>query len=105
MDNSIYQALVKQFIDNNKDVIEGKMMSSPGLKVKDKVFAFFHENEMGFRLGKDFDPSAEGLHHWHLLSPFKTKPPLKAWFIVEEADSEHWTSLCQRALDFTRQLK
>jgi len=97
--------MVTEFTSAHSDVQVGKMMSSEAMKVNDKVFVFFHKGEMGFRLGNDFDPGAHGIHHWHPLSPFKTKPPLKGWFIVSNKEIEKWNELCNMALDYTRSLK
>jgi len=71
----------------------GKMMSSPGLKYKNKVFAFFWKDQMGFKLGKDYDIAAHGVRKWEFLSPFKTKPPLKAWYIVPHQEGKIWSEL------------
>ena len=97
-----FNALVEQLSTENEDVILGKMMSSPGLKVGGKVFAFFHQDTMGFRLGKQFDPVKFGLKTARWLSPFKTKPPLKAWFIIDFEEVEFWEELAGMALAFTR---
>lgn len=98
-----YNSIATEF-SNHPDVILGKMMSSPGIKVNDKVFAFFHKDEMGFRLGKQFEPEAYGVHKYHLLSPFKTKPPLKAWFILPKEEIENWQEFATIAYNFTKNL-
>ncbi|XOV93642.1 MAG: hypothetical protein ACFHWX_02810 [Bacteroidota bacterium] len=87
------------------DVESGNMMSSPGLKFKEKVFAFFHKGKMGFRLGPNFDPDKMGLRNHEPLSPFKTKPPLKGWFIVDQSEMDFWEPLTEMALAFTQTLK
>ena len=89
----------------SKDVHPGKMMSSPGLKYQNKVFAFFHKNTMGFRLGPEFDPEHHGLQTAHLLNPFKNKPPLRGWYIIESTESDRWNELSDLALSFTKRLK
>ena len=96
-----FMALVNKFSSSDPDIILGKMMSSPGLKYRDKVFAFFHKEEMGFRLGPGFDPVKFGLLQARPLSPFKTKPPLKGWFIVGAEEQRFWETLTIMALDFT----
>ncbi len=100
-----FNAIVEKMVNNEQGVILGKMMSSPGLKVNNKVFAFFHKGEMGFRLGKKFDPAKFGLKHFHLLNPFKTKPPLAGWYVVSGTEMEYWEDLSDLALDFTRTLR
>ncbi len=100
-----FNQISKKLVEDNEDVHEGKMMSSPGLKVANKVFAFYHRDTMGFRVGKEFDAEKFGLKTAHYLSPFKTKPPLKAWQIVEAEESEFWLEMAEMALVFTRQSK
>ena len=94
----VYLGIVERLSSENPDVFPGKMMSSPGLKYKGKVFVFFHKPEMGFRLGPDFDPDVSGLETIRLLSPFKTKAPLKGWFLIGESESERWEQLAEQAL-------
>jgi len=88
-----------------KHVVLGKMMSSPGLKVRNKIFAFYHREEMGFRLGPLFDPKKQGIKSAKPLSPFKTKPPLKGWYIIPTKDLDLWSELSEMAFDFTCTLK
>ena len=99
-----FMALVNKFSSSNPEVIPAKMMSSPALKYRNKVFVFFHKDDMGFRLGADFDPVSFGLLSARLLSPFKTKPPLKGWYIVSAKEIEFWETLTEKALDFTMTL-
>ena len=80
-------------------------MSSPGLKFKDNVFSFYHKEAMGFRLGPDFDPEKMGVKNARPLSPFKNKPPLRGWFILEKFESYSWDVLTKMALEFTKTLK
>ncbi|MCB0608068.1 MAG: hypothetical protein H6562_13550 [Lewinellaceae bacterium] len=100
----LFNRIAAQFTGSTPGVTLGKMMSSPGLKYSDKVFAFYHKETMGFRLGKQFDPEKFGLKTAHLLNPFKNKPPIQGWFIVEAAESEFWEPLAEMALEFTRKL-
>lgn len=80
-------------------VAVGRMMSSPALIYKGKVFAFFHKEQMTFKLGKDFVPEEEGLQGCTFLSPFKHKPPMRAWIVVPWTEKDHWESLARSALD------
>ncbi len=100
-----FQSLVIKFSALDQEVHSAKMMSSPGLKFKDKVFAFYHKEAMGFRLGPNFDPEKMGAKNAKPLSPFKTKPPLKGWFIIEHEESYAWDMLTELALEFTKTLK
>lgn len=100
-----FQVIADMLVDANTDVHLGKMMSSPGLKTGKDVFVFFHKETMGFRLGKEFDPEEFGLKTARYLNPFKTKPPLKAWQVVDFEEQEFWEQLAEMALEFTRNLK
>ena len=94
---SLFETLVAKFENNYDGVAEGKMMSAPALKYKGKVFAFFYKEEMGFKLGKGFDPQANGIKDWNYLSPFKNKPPMKAWFVIPASEQGKWEELTQKA--------
>lgn len=80
-------------------VTEGKMMSSQAIKRGGKVFAFFHHEQMGFKLGKDADPERPELVGATYLSPFKHKPPMKAWFVVPFTSVEVWEQLAEEAME------
>ncbi len=99
--NSIVQMLTRQY----PQVKMGKMMSSEAVKVNDKVFAFYHKGSMGFRLGANFDTQKFGVLSAKPLSPFKTKPPLKGWYMVFETESNQWEILAQMAFEYTQTLK
>lgn len=81
-----------------RDCTLGKMMSSPGVKYRNKVFAFLWDDKMGFKLGREYDIDQHGLYSWEHLSPFKTKPPLYAWYIVGPEDLDKWEELSFLAL-------
>lgn len=95
----VYLGIVDRLSSENPDVFPGKMMSSPGLKYMGKVFVFYRRPEMGFRLGPEFNPEESGLKTVRPLSPFKTKAPLKGWFLVGEEEHERWESLAGQALE------
>ena len=100
-----FDELAQKLVATHPDVEHGKMMRSPGLKCNGKVFAFFHDDSMCFRLGKTFDTESFGIQTVRWLSPFKNKPPMKAWFIIEAGESDLWPKLADEALLFTRTLK
>ncbi|HMQ48267.1 MAG TPA: hypothetical protein PKA00_12725 [Saprospiraceae bacterium] len=96
--------LVHRFSSSYPDVELGKMMRSDGLKYQGKVFAFFFRDEMGFRLGAEFDPEAQHILYAKPLSPFKTKPPLKGWYMIDHREMDKWEKLTELALQFTKTL-
>lgn len=83
-------------------VSEGPMMSSPGLKFKNKVFAFYYNDEMVFRLGKGYHIEQHGISEFTHLSPFKNKPPMAGWFCIDEKYSQVWETLAYEALEVMR---
>ncbi len=106
MDNpeALFHQIAKLLTDQDPQVEIGKMMSSPGIKYRDKVFAFYHNEMMGFLPGPNFDPIKAGVLNAKPLSPFKTKPPLKGWFLIRKEESNQWEYLATRALEFTQKL-
>jgi len=97
---ALFQKIAEGLIAGEEGVDRGKMMSAPGIRYRGKVFAFFHEDKMTFKLGKDFDPEANNIKQFSLLNPFKNKPPMKAWFIIPEP--AHWERLALLALEKIR---
>ncbi len=97
-----FESIRSKFCGFYHEVTEGKMMSSPAIHYKGKVFAFFsRKDKMVFKLGKNFNneefkiPLVE-------FSPFKTKKPLTGWY---EADYEYhslWESLTKQALELIK---
>ena len=97
-EESMYLIIGDKLIKKHDGIVHGKMMSSPGLKYKNKVFAFYYNREMTFRLGKGFDLNKLGINKFSLLSPFKNKPPLAAWFNIPYEFRKHWEELAEIAL-------
>ncbi len=99
--DSLYKTIVGKYI-KAEGVAEGKMMTAPALQYRKKVFVFFHDGEMCFKLGKDFDPATYGIQDFKYLSPFKNKAPMKAWFYLPYTERKLWDKLTQLALDKIR---
>ena len=85
-------------LEKHAGVDSGKMMSAPGIRFRNKNFAFFHKNEMVFRLGRDWNPSDAGIRNWSHFSPFKNKPPMVDWFCITDKDADLWSELATKAL-------
>lgn len=97
--SALFEKLVAEYTGKT-DVATGKMMSAPALQYRGKVFAFFHKEAMTFKLGKKFDPESFGLREWSYLNPFKNKPPMRAWVVVEATEMDQWPYLTELALAF-----
>ncbi len=98
-EQALFEKIADKLADENKRVAPGKMMSSPGIRYKNKVFAFYAKKEMIFRLGKAFQPEAFKIKSYSLLSPFKSKPPLAGWFQIPFAEKGKWEKLASQALE------
>lgn len=93
-----FRAVADALAIKHEDVTWGKMMSSPGIRYGDKFFAFYYKQGVVFRFGRDFSPEAIGITNYTLLSPFKTKPPLRDWFCITAADQDKWAKLANIAM-------
>jgi hypothetical protein len=94
-----FEAIRDEFTTIQPQVEAGKMMSSPALTYRGKVFAFYHGEEMIFKMGKDYDPVQDGIQTWALLNPFKHKPPMAGWFRIGFEDQARWEMLARKALE------
>ena len=104
-ERDFYIETVQKILLKHKGTYEGKMMSSPGVKYNNKVFVFYLKKEMIFRLGDEFSPLAYNIKNPRLLDPFKNKPPLKGWFIVDFNQKDRWEELSELAYEFVKTLK
>jgi len=74
--NLLFFKIVDEMVDEHDSVNLGKMMSSPALRYKSRIFAFYYNNEMIFRLGKEFNLETFRLREYSILNPFKNKAPM-----------------------------
>ena len=94
-----FEDLFDRYVAAYPEVEFGKMMSAPALRKNGKVFAFFHEDCMTFKLGKGRDLAGDfGVEHFRFLSPFKNKPPMTAWYQVGVDYADRWHLLLEEAL-------
>ena len=93
-----FRSIAEALANENSDVTWGKMMSSPGIRYKDKFFAFYYNKGVVFRFGREFKPETVGINNYTLLAPFKTKPPLVDWFCISAGDQGRWEELARIAL-------
>lgn len=100
LDNEEYRfrTIAERLMLEKSDIALGRMMSSPALQYQGKVFAFFYNNKMVFKLGRDFQPESLGIREYSLLTPFKTRPPMVDWFEIPSTEQERWEELAKYAL-------
>lgn len=93
-----FRAVADALAHKHPEITWGKMMSSPGIRYGDKFFAFYYKQGVVFRFGRDFAPESVGVTNYTLLSPFKTKPPLRDWFCITADDQDRWGELAHIAM-------
>lgn len=86
----------QRLVEQEADVALGKMMSSEAITYKKKVFAFYHDERMCFKLGREFDLEEYGITEYSVLSPFKNKAPMRDWLYIAQQDK--WDELARIAL-------
>ncbi len=96
-ERKLFEKIAAKLTEERRDVAPGKMMSSPGIRYKNKVFAFYHQKEMVFRLGKAFEPEKFKIQKFSLLNPFKNKPPMAGWFQLPFDERRKWEKLARHA--------
>lgn len=91
-----FETIRNRLVDAHEHVANGKMMSSEAITYKKKVFAFFYDDAMCFKLGRNFDLAGYGIEEYSVLSPFKNKAPMLDWIIIP--NSVQWDTLAEQAL-------
>ncbi len=102
-ERKLFEKIAAKLTEEHRHVAPGKMMSSPGIRYKNKVFAFYHQKEMVFRLGKEFEPGKFKIKNYRLLNPFKNKPPMAGWFQLPFDERRKWEKLARHAQEFMAQ--
>ncbi|WP_339711062.1 hypothetical protein [uncultured Kriegella sp.] len=102
MELELFIDIRNTFCETDPEVTEGKMMSSPAIHYKNKVFAFFsRRNTMVFKLGKNY-PLQELDVPLHEFNPFKKRGPLLGWYEVKYTDHHKWMALTSKALELIK---
>ncbi len=97
-EETFFRGIAEAIANEHTDVTWGKMMSSPGIKYKDKFFAFYDNKTIVVRFGREFKPETIGISDYTLLAPFKTKLPLLDWFRISASDQDRWQEAAKIAL-------
>lgn len=105
IEREFYNKTIKKILITHSGTYEGKMMSSPGVKYNNKVFVFYFKKDMVFRLGDEFSPLTNNIKNPRLLNPFKNKPPLKGWYVIDFEQKDKWENLSELAYNFVKTLK
>lgn len=99
MEFEVFKNIRDLFCKVHEGVGEGKMMSSPAIHYRNKVFAFFsRNNKMVFKLGKAYP--IDNLHiEIQEFNPFKNKGPLSGWYEAGYESHQNWEELTLKALE------
>lgn len=97
-----FQSIVEEMTREYPEVSTGNMMSSPALTHKKKVFAFYYNHQMVFKLGEHTVTHMEKYPGSSFLSPFKRKPPMKGWLVVPSDYAGAWKALAETAFENIR---
>ncbi|MEO1049924.1 MAG: hypothetical protein AAFX87_04845 [Bacteroidota bacterium] len=102
MDEKHYFQQLRNLLCLESSTIEaGKMMSSPAITFKGKVFCFLsRKHSMVFKLGQEL--SDELIACVSPFAPFKTKPPMKVWWESSLDQSGNWEMLSRQALEVVK---
>lgn len=105
----VWQALSDRMATEINRVERGKMMSAEALTFGGKVFTFFSTKGggtgLGCRLGRDYPFDQLGLREIRHLAPFKTKPPMRDWILVDFADADRWADMAKISLEIAMKNK
>lgn len=98
--SSTYTEIGTQLTETH-GITTGQMFGKPCLKIKNKAFSAFFQEEMVFKLGREHLPALiEQLPGSILWDPSGKKRPMKDWLQVPGDHQDQWASLAERALGF-----
>lgn len=93
----IFYEIADQMISEYPQVAMGVMMRSPAITFRSKVFAFYYNKAMIFKLDGATESYLEKYTGSSYLSPFKNKPPMKGWLVVPSEFNQAWKLLAMEA--------
>lgn len=92
-----FEAIREALCTAQPGVTPGKMMSSPAVHYKGKVFAFFStKQKMVFKLGKDFPIESLQVKAVE-FNPFTNRKPLTGWYEVAFEYRQQWLQISKLA--------
>lgn len=92
-----FEQIQNELETSYQGVASGNMMRSPAITYRSKVFAFFHQDEMGFKLGEKAPEFIKMYPGSRYLNPFKNRPPMKGWLVVPAEYQKEWKVLAEAA--------
>ncbi len=94
-----FNQIAKELIQEYDRVTPGNMMRSPALSFQKKVFAFYWNKQMVFKLDHQAGLQMENFPGSSFLNPFKNKPPMKGWLVVPATHHKDWKLLTEMAYE------
>ncbi|MEM1339418.1 MAG: hypothetical protein AAF634_05765 [Bacteroidota bacterium] len=97
MELAYFQNICQTLCDNYAEVTEGKMMRSPAIHYRGKVFAFLsRKQKLVIKLGKFFPLDTLEVKVCE-FNPFTTKSALPGWYEVDFGVKDAWPSMAKLA--------
>jgi len=94
---AIFNNILEQLQSEDQHVSLGNMMRSPAIRYQSKVFAFYYQEQMVFKLDHAAPAGLTEYPGSEFLNPFKNKPPMKGWLVVPSTYQQNWPKLAQEA--------
>ncbi len=93
----VFNNILEQMQSEDQHVSVGNMMRSPAICYHSKVFAFYYQEQMVFKLDEKAPAGLVEYPGSEFLNPFKNKPPMKGWLVVPSTYEQNWPQLAQEA--------
>lgn len=100
MSQQTFQEIGTQFTQQY-GTVSGNLFGKPCLKVQNKAFAAFFQEEMAFKLGRNqMEARLEQYPGAQLWDPSGKKRPMKDWLQVPASFEAEWSALARQAMEF-----
>ncbi len=95
----VFNNIMQKMLKENQGVNAGNMMRSPAICFQSKVFAFYYNEQMVFKLDQKAPSTMHDYPGSQFLNPFKNKPPMKGWLVVPSQYQQQWYQLAEEAYE------
>jgi hypothetical protein len=94
-----FNSILQKMQSEDSEVSAGNMMRSPAISFRSKVFAFYYQEQMVFKLDAKAPSTRLEFPGSEFLNPFKNKPPMKGWLVIPARHHHQWSQLAQEAYE------
>ncbi len=96
----LFDSIAQEFASGDAGITKSKMMGSPCLKVRGKMFAVYWRDAMIFKLAGDAHKNALARKGAQLFDPSEMNRPMKEWVVVPYAHKAKWRAFTESALTY-----